>query len=238
MKDFIPAGRGPLAIKLAEVRPSDRVLNIGCFQGALERHFLKGRCAEFRGVDLNSEAIAFAKSFENDRDFFQIASAEALPFSDASFDVVFILDVLEHVENERATLSEIFRVLKPGGRLMLSVPHDYLNFLDPDDLTRELRNFVRKYIRKRPLLTHGKHRHYNEDELRTLLANFEIEKIHKSGTPLFWFLNMFYNGVGLPESFTLKLRRVLNPIENWDYRYARKTGFNIMIRARKPEQSH
>ena len=50
------------------------------------------------------------------------ASALALPFRDGSFAVVAALDVVEHCEPEARALSELLRVLRPGGRLLLSVP--------------------------------------------------------------------------------------------------------------------
>lgn len=49
-------------------------------------------------------------------------SATQLPFADESFDVVSAFDVVEHCEPEHAALGELGRVLKPGGRLLLSVP--------------------------------------------------------------------------------------------------------------------
>ena len=50
------------------------------------------------------------------------ADATALPFGDASFDAVFIFDVLEHIESDDVVLSEIRRVLRPEGKLLLTVP--------------------------------------------------------------------------------------------------------------------
>lgn len=49
-------------------------------------------------------------------------SATALPFQDASFDVVAAFDVIEHCEPESQAVSELARVLRPGGRLLASVP--------------------------------------------------------------------------------------------------------------------
>ncbi len=49
-------------------------------------------------------------------------SALALPFADASFDAVAAFDVIEHCDPERLALDEVHRVLRPGGRLVLSVP--------------------------------------------------------------------------------------------------------------------
>lgn len=50
------------------------------------------------------------------------ASALALPFADRSFDVVAAFDVVEHCDPEALALAEMTRVLRPGGRLLLSVP--------------------------------------------------------------------------------------------------------------------
>jgi SAM-dependent methyltransferase len=52
------------------------------------------------------------------------ADARRLPFSEATFDVVVCLDVLEHIVEDQLVASEIFRVLKPGGRFLIAVPED------------------------------------------------------------------------------------------------------------------
>ncbi len=236
--DLKPAGRGPFAVKLAELQSTDVVLNVGCFDGALERHYLRGKVRDYRGVDMNAQAVQLANRgesvpTENGEPRFKFAPAEKLPFSDATFDKVFCLDTLEHVEDETQALREIARVLKPGGTLVLSVPHDFLNFLDPDELTRGARNLVRKYLRKKPLLNHPKHKHYSESALRALLKDFEIERVHKSGTPVFWSLAMLYTAVGLPEKLTNPLRKITAPIENLEYALGLPTGFNVMVRAVK-----
>jgi len=238
VKDIKPAGRGPFAVKLAKIAPNDHVLNVGCFDGALERHFMAGRVASCTGVDVNKTAVKFAQKLAEKQPTpmeFLIAESEKLPFENQKFSVVFCLDTLEHVNDEAQTLSEIARVLKPNGVLVLSVPHDFLNFLDPDELTRDARNLVRKYIRKKPLLDHPEHRHYSEEQLRVLLKDFDfdIEIVHKCGTPAFWILAMTHTALGLPEKLIAKMRRVTDPIENVDYALKLPTGFNIMVRARK-----
>lgn len=48
---------------------------------------------------------------------------ESLPFADASFDTVMAWDVVEHIEDEAQALDELARVTKPGGRILVSVPH-------------------------------------------------------------------------------------------------------------------
>jgi SAM-dependent methyltransferase len=49
-------------------------------------------------------------------------SALALPFADATFDAVAAFDVIEHCDPQEAALGEVFRVLRPGGRFLMSVP--------------------------------------------------------------------------------------------------------------------
>jgi 2-polyprenyl-3-methyl-5-hydroxy-6-metoxy-1,4-benzoquinol methylase len=233
-----PAGRGPFAIELLEPKSTDSVLNIGCFDGALEYYFLRGKVKHFQGIDLNESAVTIAKRWASElglpTNTFQVSAGESLPFGDASFDKVLCLDVFEHVADEQRVADEIFRVLKPGGTLVLSVPHDFLNFLDPDELTRDLRNFVRTYIRKKPLLDHPKHRHYSEDALKNFFKKFQMTRVHKCGTPVFWGLAMAYTAFGLPQSVVRTLSHLTDWMENLDYKVALPTGFNIMIQVKKP----
>lgn len=210
------------------------MLDVGCFDGSLEYHYLRGRVRSFHGIDLNTEAIDRARKWCEPPHSFQVAPSEKIPFADNAFDKALCLDVFEHVFDERQTARELFRVLKPGGTLVLSVPHDFLNFLDPDELTRGARNIVRRYIRKKPLLDHPKHRHYNEAQLRDFFGGFMFEVVHKCGTPVFWILAMAYTAFGIPQSIVRRLAAITGPLENWDYRTALPTGFNIMVKLRKP----
>jgi SAM-dependent methyltransferase len=78
-----------------------------------------------------------------------IARAEQIPFASSQFDIVICTQVLEYVPNPAAAIAEIHRVLRPGGRLLLSVPamfprdsdHDAWRFL-PASLTTLLASFA------------------------------------------------------------------------------------------------
>ncbi|MDZ4676961.1 MAG: class I SAM-dependent methyltransferase [Oligoflexia bacterium] len=231
-----PVGRAPFAVKLLKPKASDRVLNIGCFDGGLELHYLLGKVESFNGIDMNATAVEKASHWSSEifgKSVFQVAAAENLPFADSTFDKVLCLDTFEHVNDEQKTADEIFRVLKPSGILILSVPHDFLNFLDHDELTRGPRNFVRKYIKNKPLLDHPKHRHYSEADLKKYFSKFEFEYVHKCGTPVFWSLAFVQCAMGLPEKITQRISTLTAPLENWDYRTKLPTGFNIFVRMRK-----
>jgi SAM-dependent methyltransferase len=74
------------------------------------------------------------------------ASALALPFADASFDVVSAFDVIEHCEPEAVVMSELVRVLRPGGALLLSVPAYQWAWSSHDDLNGHHRRYTQSRV--------------------------------------------------------------------------------------------
>lgn len=74
------------------------------------------------------------------------ASALALPFRDASFDLVSAFDVVEHCEPESRALAELGRVLAPGGRLLLSVPAYQWAWSDHDVRAGHHRRYTRRRL--------------------------------------------------------------------------------------------
>jgi SAM-dependent methyltransferase len=71
-------------------------------------------------------------------------SALALPFADRTFDVVSAFDVLEHCDPESVALAELVRVLRPGGRLLMSVPAYEWAWSDFDEANGHHRRYTRK----------------------------------------------------------------------------------------------
>jgi SAM-dependent methyltransferase len=103
------------ASALARVASGSRVLDIGCRDGGLRAFLPAG--VRYQGIDVAQE---FASPDILIRDI-----ASGIPFPDESFDYVFTIEVLEHVHNPWEALTEIRRVLRPGGVLILSVPNPY-----------------------------------------------------------------------------------------------------------------
>jgi SAM-dependent methyltransferase len=103
-----------------------RILDVGCGPATV-LGLLKAKGFDVTGVDLSESAAEIAK-----RDYgidVTVGSVQDAAFPSGEFDVVVLLHVLEHVPNPHEVLTEIFRILKPKGRIVLQVPNiDSLQF--------------------------------------------------------------------------------------------------------------
>jgi SAM-dependent methyltransferase len=99
------------------VRPGDRVLDLGCGAG----RFL-GLLADAVGVEIAHEAVERARANVPGADV-RLMEDETIPLEHGAVDLVWCSEVLEHIPDVGAALNEIRRVLKPGGRLLLTVPY-------------------------------------------------------------------------------------------------------------------
>jgi len=106
---------------LATVELQEPLLDLGCGQGWFAHVFLAGRPAI--GLDLNAQELLSAQRHGYGGPHVA-ASAEAIPFRHASFATVLANSVLQHIPDLDAALREIARVLRPGGRLVITVPSD------------------------------------------------------------------------------------------------------------------
>jgi SAM-dependent methyltransferase len=114
---------------LLDVREGLSVLDVGCGAGYLLGK-AAARAGAALGVDLDGdrlrsarEAILHGKRPNYGLVAFAAADGQHLPFADASFDRIICTETLEHVLDPRLILEQLARVLKPGGRLAVSVPH-------------------------------------------------------------------------------------------------------------------
>ena len=100
-----------------------KVLDFGCGSG-YGTHRISGLAREAYGVDVAADAVLYAKTrYHNENlHFLQIDPQSPLPLAAGSFDVVLSFQVIEHVNDDDAYLSEARRLLKPGGTLVLITP--------------------------------------------------------------------------------------------------------------------
>lgn len=112
--------------RILRLSAASSVLEIGCGSGGYALHLAKGIGCTILGVDVNAPGIQNANQLaatgglsERAR-FEQCDASKNLPFDDAAFDAVFANDVLCHIPGRPSVLREMFRVLKPGGRMLFS----------------------------------------------------------------------------------------------------------------------
>lgn len=147
---------------VAAIGRGNRVLDLGCRSGALTSHFLDGNSV----VGLDVDASALEKAAALGIEPVQANVEEPLPFDDESFDAVVAGELLEHLQFPDALVSEIRRVLRPGGALVGSVPNAF-----------RIQSRLR-FLRGRPPeddLTHL--RMFSPDAMRTLLGDFDDVRI-------------------------------------------------------------
>jgi ubiquinone/menaquinone biosynthesis C-methylase UbiE len=114
------AWRRRRALLLDAVKPGERVLDLGCGAGRFVAA-LREAGAEPVGVELADAALERARRNVPGADFRLVADG-SLPLGHGEIDLVWCSEVLEHVPDTIALLTEVRRVLKPGGRLLVTVP--------------------------------------------------------------------------------------------------------------------
>jgi arsenite methyltransferase len=111
---------------LGVLKPGERVLDLGSGAGtdSLVAAQMVGPTGSVTGIDMTPEMLAKARAGAADLDLenveFVEGEAERLPFADESFDVVISNGVIDLIPDKDAVFDELFRVLRPGGRLQLA----------------------------------------------------------------------------------------------------------------------
>lgn len=120
-----------------------RILDFGTGTGAMLAELR--RFGDAQGVDADERAVAFCHA-RGERRVSRLESS-TLPFADASFDLVTTLDVLEHIEDDAAAVSEIARVLRPGGRMLATVPANPWMWGAQDRVSHHFRRYTATTLR-------------------------------------------------------------------------------------------
>jgi SAM-dependent methyltransferase len=173
-----------LALSRREPGRGLRILDIGCGPGNLLDTW--STLGETFGSDVSSDALVFARGRGYARLFH--ADLTRFPVRAAAFDLISMVDVLEHIEDDRAALAEAVRVLRPGGMMILSVPAFQVLWGDHD--TR-----------------YGHFRRYTAGQLRAMLRGAGLRVVK-----LTYFQSLYF----LPLLVFRRLQRLLGPSKDGD----------------------
>jgi len=223
--------------------PACRVLEVGCSAG-----YFSARLAEAGhtvwSTDLSAEHLAAVKSnFPRLAPFRAIM--EQLPCRSASLDAIVALEVIEHTQRDRAAIAEAARLLRPGGRLVLTTPNKgLLAFMDPFNVkTAFCRSWPRLAAMTNRLQRLGDtqltdniavHRHYGVPEIDRLLRSaFRIVRLQRTGLALFPLASAGYSVVSriLDTALPLVMLQCLMSIDGAID--CGQMGYNLMVLAER-----
>lgn len=176
-----PGRRLRQRIIFKETNLKGQILDCGCGIG-ITSYLLKKAGAEPKGIDIDTKLINLAKKMNPDLPFF-VGKIEKIPFKKAFFNAVIASEVLEHINQEKKALMEIQRILKVGGKLLLTVPADQSLW-------------CYQLLKVRPG-AFGHQRLYNLSALKKLLIKkgFEIEKAKLIQNPFVCLSDIFLSKI-------------------------------------------
>ncbi|MGC8669261.1 MAG: class I SAM-dependent methyltransferase [Chthonomonadales bacterium] len=168
------------------------ILDVGCGTGAMSQ-----KLASF-GTVVSADFSPLALAFSRRRGITRLVASDAvrLPFRDACFDVVIAMDLLEHVEDDQAALCEIRRVLKPGGKLISTVPAYQSLWSGHDVALMHFRRYVAAGLRQ-----------------RVTAAHLRIERLSYAMTllfPIVWIVRKLWPGRNNPKASLIPVPGFIN----------------------------
>ena len=147
--ELVPAEPGPPPAHLvAFVRALghvDAALDVGCGDGRLTAEL---GAASLTAADVSAVALGRAAARLPGARLVELEPDAPFPLEDAAFDLVLCAETIEHVRDVQLFLSEIRRVLRPGGALALTTPAAALLGRPEDPLSPHLRRFTRRSLRR------------------------------------------------------------------------------------------
>jgi SAM-dependent methyltransferase len=227
-------------------------LDFGCYQGSF-LDALRGKgIGRLVGVDVSSDAVQQAQSSFGEIEFIHVPAGNSLPFADGAFTSVTIMDVLEHICNQREVLCELNRVLSKDGALIVTVPGRHIfSFVDMGNLKFRFPRLHRWYYCLKHSETEykaryesnpdglvgdisaekGWHEHFSRDSLKKLLNDGGFAVVTFDGAGLF---TRVIGCIHLALKWLKPVRFLLETIYKFDAK--RFKSANLFCIARKTQQ--
>jgi len=198
-----PFGYSRYGFAFEYIKNNTKCLDFGCFDGKFIYKSLKYKNIEFIGVDRNVEII---KKNPYKLKLININSNNNLPFKNETFNYISILDVIEHIYDQKKILIELNRILKKGGIIIITVPRKHIfSFLDTGNykfiftklhkiyyiLKNSKSEYKERYLENPNGLIgdveieKSWHQHFNEKELADLINGCGFSVVYFDGTGLF-----------------------------------------------------
>lgn len=109
-----------LRTRLLSIGSHSKILDAGCGTGG-NLDLLSGLSRDVTGLEMEPDAAEIARA-KSGKAVFLGSLPDRVPFADESFDLIVLLDVLEHIEDDLGALATLSAKLKPGGHLLITVP--------------------------------------------------------------------------------------------------------------------
>ena len=155
-----------------------KILDVGCGRGFLLEKLKRVAQVgtQFVGLDISPKLVEIARE-NNPEARIDVGDAEAMSYKDNEFDFVFMTEALEHMQDFRKSLSEVKRILKPGGIFIVTVPNrDWASY----DFYDKIRNHALQ-----PIDDH----YFRYEEIMGLLKEQGLEIVKEKGLD-----NLYYYG--------------------------------------------
>jgi len=180
--------------RIMVIYKNPQILDIGCGTGFNITYLHQLGYNQITGLDFSPDALAYCHSRQ--LEILLCGNAEKLPIHQHSYDIILTLDMLEHLKDDRSALSEVFRVLKPDGSLIIFVPAFQFLWSFQDEISHHQRRYTAKELKE-----------------KIIQAGFEIRKLTYVNSLLFpvvWFGRIMLRA--FPKYFKITSESQMNPV--------------------------